>query len=337
MKKILAVILALTLALSFAACSKSSDSSKKSESTKAAATKKITICLDYTPNTNHTGIFVAKEKGYFKDAGLDVDIIQSDEGSATQLCASGKVQLAIDFQDYLADSFVQGLGVTAVAAIINHNTAGIIARKGELKTPKDLEDDKYATYMAPIELAMTKYLCKSAGGDPSKINFINDYPTDAAEALKNHVFDALCVYYAWDGINASMKGDYDFVYYRDYNKVFDYYSPVIIANNDFLKNDTATAKAALAAIKKGYEYAIQNPDEAADILIKSDESGALNDRKEFVHKSQQWISKQYVADGKSWGYIDPARWNAFYKWCYDNKCIDKEIPANTGFSNDYLS
>lgn len=335
MKKIIALLMSFVLVLAFAACAKNSDSSETNDN--AEALKKITLCLDYTPNTNHTGIFVAQEKGYFAEEGLEVTVIQPEEGTATELCATGKTELAIDFQDYLAPSYIQGLGITAVAAIVNHNTAGILARSGELTTPKGLEGDNYATYMAPIELAMTDYLCRQAAGDPSTINYIQDYPTNAAEALQNNVFDSLCIYYAWDGINAEMTGDFDFVYYKDYAPVFDYYSPVFIANNDFLQNEPETAKAALRALKKGYQYAIDNPDEAAEILIKSDETGALNGREAFVKKSQAWISQQYIADGKQWGYIDPARWDNFYQWCYENGAIETEIPAGTGFSNDYLS
>ncbi|MBR4452357.1 MAG: ABC transporter substrate-binding protein [Clostridia bacterium] len=330
MKKLIALLLALVFVFAAASCGSGKPASETEK-------KKIVLCLDYTPNTNHSGIFAAEKNGYFADENLEVEIIQPEEGTATELCAAGKVQLAIDFQDYLAPSYIQGLGITAVAAIVNHNTAGILAREGELETPKGLEGDKYATYMAPIELAMTDYLCKNAGGDPSKINYIQDYPTNAAEALKNKVFDSLCIYYAWDGINAEMTGKFDFAFYKDYEDAFDYYSPVIIANNDFLANDAETARAALRAIKKGYEFAIENPDEAAEILIAADETGALAGREEFVKKSQRWISGQYVADGESWGVIDAGRWDAFYKWCYENKAIDTEIPAGTGFSNDYLS
>lgn len=318
----------ICLVFTFASCG-------KTESNEGAK-KTITLCLDYTPNTNHTGIYVAQEKGYFEEENLEVKIIQPQEGTATELCAAGKVELAIDFQDYLAPSYIQGLGITAVAAILNHNTAGIIARKGELETAKGLEGDKYATYMAPIEIAMTDYLCEKAGGDKSKINYIQDYPTNAIEALNNNIFDSLCIYYAWDGINAEMTSDFDFIFYKDFDEVFDYYSPVIIANNDFLKNDPETAKAALRAIEKGYRYAIENPEESADILIKCDETGALAGKEEFVRKSQLWISEQYIADGEKWGYIDAARWNNFYKWCYDTGAIESDISGNVGFSNDYL-
>jgi ABC-type nitrate/sulfonate/bicarbonate transport system substrate-binding protein len=337
MKKIISVLLVLSLAFAFAACSKDKAPVTDGETSTSPEKTKIVLCLDYTPNTNHSGIFVAKEKGYFDEENIEIEIIQPEEGTATELCAAGRVQFAIDFQDYLAPSFIEGLGITAVAAIVNHNTAGILARKGELETPKGLEGDKYATYMAPIELAMTNYLCEKAGGDSSLINYIQDYPTNAAEALKNNIIDSLCIYYAWDGINAEMNGEYDFAYYKDYDEAFDYYSPVIIANNDFLKNNTDTAKAVLRAIEKGYKYAIENPDEAAEILIRSDETGALVGREEFVKESQRWISQQYIGDGEKWGYIDPVRWNAFYKWCFDNKAIDTDISDNVGFSNDYLS
>lgn len=327
LKKITAIMLAGCMALSFAACSSAS---------KADSTTDITICLDYTPNTNHTGIFVAKEKGYFKEAGLNVEIVQPAEGSAAEICASGKAQFAIDFQDYLASSYIQNLGITAVAAIVNHNTAGIIARSGELKTPKGLEGDTYATYMAPIELTMTNSLCKNAGGDETKINFVNDYPSNAAQALDNKQFDSLCIYYAWDGINAKMTGDYDFLFYKDLDSVFDYYSPVIIANNEFLNSSPDVAKKFLEAVKKGYEYSIDNPDEAAEILIASDETGALNGREEFVKESQKWISTQYIGDGEKWGYIDGERWDNFYAWCFENGAIDTKIPEKTGYTNDYL-
>lgn len=95
--------------------------------------KEITFVLDWTPNTNHTGIYVAEEKGYFKDAGLEVSIVQPPENGAEVLVASGKAQFAMSFQDSLAPAFSGDtrLPVTAVAAVIQHNTSGIISRKGK--------------------------------------------------------------------------------------------------------------------------------------------------------------------------------------------------------------
>ena len=95
------------------------------------------------------------------------------------------------------------------------------------------------------------------------------------------------------------------------------------------------AKAFLAATKKGYQYAIDNPKKAADLLIAGDDTGSLKGSEDLVYKSQEWLSKQYVADADNWGVIDETRWNNFYKWLAENKLTTKDLTGK-GFSNDYL-
>ena len=84
-----------------------------------------------------------------------------------------------------------------------------------------------------------------------------------------------------------------------------------------------------------YEYAIENPKDAAKILIEGDDTGSLKASEELVYKSQEFISKQYLADSKRFGVIDEERWNSFYKWLYDNELTSKNL-AGAGFSNAYL-
>ena len=93
-------------------------------------TEKITFCLDWTPNTNHTGIYVAQAQGYYEEAGLDVEIVQPPEDGSALMCAAGQAQFAIQAQDTMAASLAldDPLGITAVAAVIQHNTSGIISR-----------------------------------------------------------------------------------------------------------------------------------------------------------------------------------------------------------------
>ena len=93
------------------------------------------------------------------------------------------------------------------------------------------------------------------------------------------------------------------------------------------------AKKVLSAIKKGYEFAAKNPKEAADCLLKN----APELDSELVYASQEWISSKYIDDAESFGIIDPKRWNNFYKWLFDNKLIEKEIPESFGFTNEYLN
>ena len=302
---------------------------------KSKSNQKIKIVLDWVPNTNHTGLYVAKDLGYFKEEGLNVEIVQPPEGSTTALIGAGGAEFGISFQDTLAKSFAREnpVPVTAVAAILQHNTSGIISLKEKgIDSPKKLEGKKYATWEDNIEQAILKKLVTDDKGDFSKVKLIPYTITDVVTGLKTDV-DAVWVYYAWDGIATERAGlQTNFLKIRDYGEELDYYSPVIIANNDFLKKNPEIAKKVLKAIKKGYEYAMKNPEESAKILVKNSPELDIN----LVTASQKWISKEYQSDAKEWGIIDGNRWNRFYEWLYKNKAVEREIPKNFGYSNEYL-
>ena len=315
-KKIFAVLLAISLIFAFAACTKS-NTDTQSDNTAKKELKNVTLCLDWTPNTNHTGFYVALQQGYYKDAGLNVKIVQPPENGATEACSSGQAQFAIDAQDTIASAFTSDtpMQVTAVAALIQHNTSCIMSKKGEgMDTPKGLVGKTYLTWDSPIELAMMENVVKADGGDWSKVKRIPNTVTDEAQDVEVDKF-----------------------FFKDLNPTFDYYTPILIANNDLIKNDPETVKAFLSATKKGYEYAIENPEKAAQMLIDGDDTGSLKGSEELVKASQKYMAEQYIADAPKWGYIDPARWNAFYNWLGEAKIVDEKIPENTGFTNDYLA
>lgn len=333
LKRILALTLAVTTLTAMTACG-NKDSKVSKEDLKDL--KEITFVLDWTPNTNHTGLYVAQAKGYFKEEGLKVTIVQPPEDGAEALVAGGKAQFGISCQDTITPAIVgdSTLPITVCAALIQHNTSGIVSRKGEgMDTPKGLEGKNYATWDLEIEKAMMKNVVEVDGGDFSKVNLIPSTVTDEVTALQTKSVDAIWIFYAWGGIATKVKGlETDYFAFKDINPVFDYYTPVVIANNEFLEKDADTAKAFFRALKKGYEYAIENPSDAAELLLTAvPELDA-----DIVKESQEWISKEYKAEVSRWGYIDPNRWNAFYNWLNDNNLVETKIPENTGFTNEYL-
>lgn len=324
-KKRIAALLFLVLALGLFGCG----------TEREQEFEEVTFVLDWTPNTNHTGVYVAKAKGYFEEAGLQVTIIQPPEDGAAMLVAGGGAQFGVDFQDSLAPAFAseEKLPVTAVAAVIQHNTSGLISLKENgIDTPKKMEGFSYATWNLETEQAIIKYIMERDGGDFSKLNMIPSTVADVVSALETDV-DLVWIYYAWDGVATKLKGlQTNYINFADLDTSLDYYSPVIIANNDYLKENPKQAKAFLQAVKKGYEFAMEHPKEAADILCK--EAPELDT--EIVKESQKWLADQYQADAESWGLIDGARWDGFYQWLYENGVIQQEIPKGTGYSNDYI-
>lgn len=351
-QKIVALFLAVILTGAMAGCASNTGEEKASpENTAETASdeesspdkgegtdspEKITVVLDWTPNTNHTGLYVAQEKGYFQEAGLEVEIVQPPEDGAEVLVASGKAQFGISFQDTMMPAVTgeDALPIEAVAAILQHNTSGIVSRKGEgLDRPKGLEGKKYATWDLEIEKATLRQVMEADGGDFSKVELIPSTVTDEVSALRSKSVDAIWIFYGWAGIATEIAGlETDYFAFKDIDPVFDYYTPVIIGNQEWLEENPETAKAFLGAVKKGYEFAIEEVEEAAKILCKA----APELDEEMVLASQTYMADQYKAEAEQWGYMDPDRWNAFYNWISENQLSETEIPENTGFTNAYL-
>ncbi|GHT77461.1 nitrate ABC transporter substrate-binding protein [Spirochaetia bacterium] len=295
----------------------------------------IRVVLDWTPNTNHTGLYVALEKGYFADEGLKVEIIQPPEDGALLLLAAGNAEFAVDFQESMGPAIGRGrdaLPVTAVAAIINHNTSGIMSLKtAGIKSPRDLAGKRYATWETPLVTEIIRTIMEDDGGDFRAVEMIPNSATDAFSALETDV-DAIWIYYAWDGIAAEIRGTP--INYLDLGKInptFDFYTPVLVTNTGYARAKPDEVKKFLRAAGRGYDFAIKNPAEAAKILLKyAPELDA-----ELVLRSQEYLAGQYQADAKRWGEIDGARWGAFYGWMFEKGLLEKDI-RSTGFTNEFL-
>ena len=329
MKKLMVCLLALVLMLSLVGCGNTVDK---------AEAETVTIVLDWTPNTNHTGIFVAQAKGFFKEAGLNVEVVQPPEDGAVTLVASGKAQFGVSFQDSLAPAFVGDakLPVTAVAAVIQHNTSGIVSRAGEgMDTPKGLEGKKYATWDLDVEKATIRDVMKADGGNFDLVELIPSTVTDEVSALQSKSVDAIWIFYGWAGVACQVAGlDTDYFAFADIDPAFDYYTPVIIGNDGWLKDNPETAKAVVEALSKGYTYAAEHPEEAADILMEA--APELKANSELVYASQQYLAAEYIADASRWGEFDGDRWAAFFNWLNENELLEEQIDPAFGFSNDSL-
>ena len=326
MKKFVIFLLTVSMLLGLAACGGST------------AEEPITVVLDWTPNTNHTGIYVALANGYFEEAGLNVQVVQPPEDGAVTLVASGKAQFGVSFQDSLAPAFAgdSPMPVTAVAARIQHNTSGIVSRAGEgMDTPKGLEGKKYATWDLDVEKATIRDVMEADGGNFDLVELIPSTVTDEVSALKSGDVDAIWIFYGWAGIACEVAGlPIDYFDFADFDPVLDFYTPIIVSNNDWLENNPETAKAFLAALSRGYEYAAENPKEAADILMEA--APELKSNAELVYRSQEYLAGEYIADAARWGEIDPDRWGGYFTWLNDNSLMQTPLDPGMGFTNEYL-
>ena len=333
-KVISSLFLFLVLTFSLGGCTGIKEERRTKEQSKLT---ELTLVLDWTANTNHTGLFVAQEKGYFKEEGLDVTIVMPQEDGATDMVADGTADFGIAFQNQLAEDFANNteLPVTAIAAIYQHNQDGLLSLQSkDISTPLNLMDQSYATAEDIIEHSIVRTVVEMDGGDFSRVELVPSYVDDALETLNGTGIGAVWGSYGWEGLSCVLKGyAVNFISFAGQNEDFDYYNALIIANNGFLKKQPGQAEAFMKAVSRGYEFAVINPKEAAEILLE--ENPDLDAK--LVQASQEYVSGQYFADSKRFGTIDAERWSRFFAWVNEKQLLKNQIPENIGFSNDYLA
>ncbi|QPC45943.1 ABC transporter substrate-binding protein [Mangrovibacillus cuniculi] len=294
---------------------------------------KVTVVLDWTPNTNHTGLYVAEAEGYFEQQGLEVDIMLPGEAGAEALVASGKADFGISYQENVTLSRTEDIPVVSVAAIIQHNTSGFASPVDKnITSPKDFEGKRYGGFGAPVEEAVLGAVMKQDGVDVSKVENINIGNADYFTAVKRDI-DFSWIFYGWTGIEAELRGEpVNMLYLTDFSDNLDYYTPVIITSEDKVKEEPEQIEKFLSATAAGYNFAMENPEDAAQHLI--DAVPDLNE--ELVKASQKWLANEYARDAEYWGQQKETVWTNYANWMKENELLTGEFIAEEAFTNDFL-
>lgn len=323
------VLVVSTLAL--AACGGSGEQSGQPR--EAREPEKVTVMLDWVPNTNHTGLYVAKEKGWFKEEGLDVEIVNAAQSGAVQMVASGQVPFGISYQEEVTMARATGVPVVSIAAVIQHNTSGFASLKEDnITTPKDFENKRYGAGASPAEEDVLKSLMKKYDADFNTVDFVNVGEADWFSIIGKEV-DFTWIFYGWTGIEAKLRGvDFNYIDLGKIDPALDYYTPVIVTSEDMIKEHPETIKAFMRAVSKGYEFCVTNPEESGKILLKS----APELDPELVKASQEYLAGQYKAEASQWGVQKKEVWENYAKWLADRKLIEKMIDTDAAFTNEFL-
>lgn len=323
-------LMAFAAVLLLASCSNTTEDSKEQGKDNK---QKITVVLDWTPNTNHTGLYAAEEKGFFAEEGLDVDIITPGESGADSLVASGKADFGVSYQEGITQARVQGVPIVSIAAIIQHNTSGFASpAENNIKSPKDFAGKTYGGWGSEVEASVISSLMKQDNADIKDVDIVNIGDADYFTAMKQNI-DFAWIYYGWTGVEAELRGEkINMIYLTDYSDKLDYYTPVLSTNEKMIADNPETVKAFLKAATKGYEYTIDNPDDAASILLKH----APDLDEELVKKSQEWLASKYQDDAPRWGEQKLSVWENYSDWMYDNKLLEKKLDADKAFTNEFL-
>lgn len=296
--------------------------------------EKVTVILDYVANTNHTGMYVALDQGYYDELGLDVEIIEPTEGATATLISVGKGDFGISYQEdvTVARTSADPLPIKAIATIIQHNTSGFASYANkDIQSPKDFEGKTYSGWGGPGEEAVLKAVMAQNGADYDKLNVVIS-DGSGFEALKDKV-DVMWFFEGWDNVKCAMNDfPLNYMELRQLDERLDYYTPVIIANEKTLNEKPEMVKKFLEATAKGYKYAIENPDESAKILQKFAPDYSL----EMLTMSQEYLSNKYMEDTNRWGEMKESVWNNYTDFLVEYGVIENVIDASECYTNEFL-
>jgi ABC-type nitrate/sulfonate/bicarbonate transport system substrate-binding protein len=297
----------------------------------------VRIGLDWTPNTNHTGLYVAQAQGYYAEQGLQVEILGAQEGGTVeQLVATGRLDFGISYQEGVTQARVESVPIVSIAAIIQHNTSGFASRIEEgITSPRDFIGKKYGAFGSPIEEAVIRGLLECAGvGDQfDQVRFVDIGSSDFFVATERDEVDFVWIFKGWTGIEAEVRGiPLNIVMMNDVQCIPDYYTPVIITSEKLIAENPDLVLRFLTATSAGYRFAIEQPAAAAEILLKA----APELDAELVRRSQQYLAGQYQAEAPRWGEQKLEVWQAYAQWMAERNLIARMIEPEKAFTNDFL-
>ncbi|KAK9838417.1 hypothetical protein WJX84_005158 [Apatococcus fuscideae] len=300
------------------------------------------LALDWTPNTNHTGFYVAQSKGWYADEHIKLEISSPHTSdyqiTPVNLLTQDKVTFAIaPSESIISAQTLQNATdkphIQAVAAVLQQDTSAIVTRTDSgIDRPAQLDGKRYASYGARYEGRIVQQLIRNDGGKGEFEEFTPPKLGIWDTILKGEA-DATWIFEGWEGIEAEQKSvALNRFRLADYGVPYGY-SPLVLACSDTLQKSPDLVRGFLKATARGFQYAADHPDEAAKIFFDQASKELQGDAPsaelhwEQVQASQPFVSKHYLSKDGSWGAMDTARWDKFLDWLSEAGLLTTKVQS----------
>jgi ABC-type nitrate/sulfonate/bicarbonate transport system substrate-binding protein len=277
----------------------------------------VSIALDWTPNTNHIGLFVAQAEGYYAEAGLDVTILPYSDTAAGTLVANQVADFGIMGSVSLYTQRTAGADLVGTFAVTQTETGRVVfnADRTDIQRPADLDGLTYGGFGSAWETALINTVIRNDGGQ-------GDFETvtlgtSAYQALANGAVDFTLEVYTWEGVKAELDGVAQRAFrYADFG-VPDEHTTLIGSSQAYLDANADTAAAFIAATRRGYAFAVDHPEAAADIIIGAN-ADALTDRALILASLKALVEGHYLRTSEgTLGTFDPAKMTAIGAFMFE--------------------
>jgi putative hydroxymethylpyrimidine transport system substrate-binding protein len=332
MKRLLPIAAALAMTLALGACGEKQDTI-----TAGGATRSLTLMLDYLPNPDHVGLYMALADGAFARAGLDVKVqTPSDPAAPLKLLEAGKVDLAISYEPELLIARDKGAQLVSVGAIAQVPLTTLMSLKRGFDGPRDLRGGRVGTAGIPYQSAYLQTILQRAGVPADSVKETNVGFNLVPTMLSKKVDATLGAYWNVEGVQLRQAGKRPRIVRMEQVGVPTYDELILVARKDTLANRGDDVRAFVQALARGYEAARADPAGATDALV----SAAPDlDRGFALASVRASLPAFFPTDGsKPWGWQDPKAWSAYGRWMFEHDLLGVEPNAGgTALTNEFLA
>jgi ABC-type nitrate/sulfonate/bicarbonate transport system substrate-binding protein len=292
-----------------------------------------TLVLDWFPNTNHAGIYLAQANGWYRDAGLDLRIESpSDVNAATKLTANGTAELGIGYQSAVTLGRAQEIPVVSIAAVVQHNLGAFAAKASSgISRPADFVGKRLGSAGVPQAQAQLRTVMQCDGVDAGQTEEVT-VGQGIAQALLADRVDYMGLLWTWEGIQLEMGGTpLNYIHYQDWC-LPDTYNLVFISSEQTIRDKPDVLQRFLVATQRGYEAAVADQAQANAVLLAAAPDLDAN----LVAASMQRLAPYFIDENGRWGYQSGERWVSYANWLLENQLIQKPVDGTLAFTNSLM-
>ena len=295
----------------------------------------VSIALDWFPWANHSGLFIAQERGYFEEQGLKVNIyVPGDPSTVLQTVAAGRDDFGISYQPELLIAREQGITAVSIMAMVQHPLNSVMALKESgIAEPKDMMGKKIGSPGLPSDEALIDTMLRSQGLTIDDVEMVN-VGFDLVPALISKNVDAIVgAYWVHESISATNQGFELNIMRMEQNGVPDFYELVIVANEEKIAQDPDLVQSFVRGVTRGYQDAIADPQDAVQLLkrVKPEVDWAIE------IPGVELLAPLWATDNGVCGWQEEARWKDFAEWLVDTGRLSASTDPMAAFDNSFVA
>ena len=332
---LVALVVALGILPFLAACGSSSEAPAPQIEAKVTSFPPVSVVLDWFPWSNHAGLFIAKDKGYFAAEGLDVDIHPpADPATILQTVAAGRDDFGINYQTGVLIARQEGVPVVSIAALVQHPLNSVMTLQDSgIAEPKDLAGKTIGWPGIPDNEPLLDTMLKSQGLSLSDVELVN-VGFDLVPALIGKKVDAIVgAYWVHESISAVNQGFPVNIMRMEQHGVPDFYELVLVTNEEKIKENPEMVERFVRAVTRGYQDAIDNPQGAVELLKRVRPEVDLAIESPGV----DMLAPLWDTDQGVFGWQDEARWVEFAAWMDEAGLLSGTGDVDAAFDNSFVA